>query len=142
MRYADLRDFVAAGLEDLDYDPLDPSFPVLSPGPPTLDLLKLAPGRQMFLGLGGGPGLTSEELFDRIFISTRVIGQQNDYDDAENLAKQLDTMLLRIDSNGKIGEAPVLYVVRAGGSPTLLERDTSARYHFTCTYITETQTGL
>lgn len=143
MRYADIEAFVTAGYEALEYDQSDPSFPVIDPGPPTnTENLKLSSDRIVFLGLGGGPGLASEELTDRIFISAHVIGQQNDYADAENLAWQLDTMLLQVCSNSVIGNATALYITRTGGSPTLLEKDAAERFHFTCSYLVETGTGL
>lgn len=138
MRFSDLETYVAAGYQAAGYDPTSTAFPVISPGPSTVaELQKLSPDRIVFLTLGGGPGLTSEELFDRLFITCRVIGRQEDFTDAETLAWQLDDMFVKIDHNGMIGTAKVLYVVRSGGGPVLLEKDAAGRYHFTCTYVTE-----
>lgn len=146
MRFADLNTYVTAELTALGVygDPdTDPTFPVINPGPPTVpELAKLATDRIIFLSLGSGPGLTSELLFDRIFITARVIGRQDDYTDAETLAWDLDGMFTKIDSNAIVGTARVLYVTRTGGAPVLLEKDSASRYHFTCTYLTETESGL
>lgn len=145
MKFSDLSTFVTAGFVALGYTPasMDGSFPLLDPGPPSMpSLLRLAPGRMVFLTLGGGAGLTTELLYDRIFISARVIGRQNDFADAEQLAAQLDKMFLQVDSPRKIGTARALYITRTGGAPSLLEKDASDRYHFSCSYITETKTGL
>lgn len=145
MNFSDVETFVHDGYVALGYDANSATFPVLDPGPATdANLQKLSPGRVIFLTLGGGAGVTSEDLFDRPFITCRVIGDQGDYADAETLAQQLDHMFLAVNqvANRQIGTARVLYVARAGGGPVLLEKDSADRYHFTVTYITETGTGL
>ena len=145
MRYSDVESFAHDGFVALGYDDTTYGFPVLDPGPATdANLQKLSFDRAVFLTIGNGAGLTSEDLFDRLFITTRVVGQQNDYADAEQLAWQLDTMLLSVNAKPvrMIGTARVLYVARTGGGPVVLEKDSADRYHFTCTYITETGTGL
>lgn len=143
MRYSDLDTYVTAGLTSLGYDPALASFPVLSPGPATsTELNKLSTDRIIFMALGGGPGLTSENLFDRLFITSRVIGRQADYEDAEALAWALDGLFVKIDSNAVIGTSRVLSVIRSGGGPVLLEKDAATRYHFTCTYVAEASSRL
>lgn len=149
MRFSDVQTFVQAGYQAAGYgDPAtDAEFPVINPGPPTVnDLLKLAVDRIVFLSVGGGAGLTTEDVFDRPFIGARTVGNQDDYTDAEKLAWDLDTMLLSLNGAApnarRMGTSRVLYVARAGGAPVLLEKDTAQRYHFTCTYIVETSSGL
>lgn len=145
MRYSDISAFVKQGYVDLGYDTATVDFPLLDPGPPTdPGLQKLSAQRQVFLTLGGGAGLTTEALYDRIFLSTRVFGRQDDYADAENLAAQLDYMLLAATRSGPatIGTARCLYITRTGGAPQLLLKDTADRYHLSCSYIIETGTGL
>jgi hypothetical protein len=138
MLYSDVAEFLAAGLRS-SYDPL----PAFSPGPASsTKQQKTSSGRLIFVTVGGGAGLTTELLFDRPFISIRVCGNQNDYADAETLAKAVDFLLLGVDTNSLIGAAEVLYVTRTGGGPSLLEQDSADRYHFSCSYISETQTGL
>lgn len=144
MRYSDVETFVSAALVDLGYALDDPTSPVLNPGPPTTpELLKLSPNRLVFLFLGNGAGLTTEGLYDRVFLSVRTIGRQEDFTDAENLAYQLDNILLTATEAGPIvmGTARVLYVTRTGGAPALLEKDAADRYHFSCSYLIETKTG-
>lgn len=139
MRYSDIESFVHAGLTALEYDPV----PVLNPGPNTdPEVQKRSPNAMVFLTVGGGSGLTTEQLFDLPFIIVRAVGKQHDFLSAETLAWDLDKLLLSVTSNTVIGTAKTLYINRTGAAPQLLLRDTADRYHFQCTYITETQTGF
>lgn len=137
MRFADVQTYLAAEL--------DPSLlPCLILPGPSGDLVvqKLSPQRIIFATVGGGAGLTLEQLFDRPFITIRTVGRQGSYDDAEALAWAVDTALLQFVSNGVIGSAPITYLTRTGGAPTLLLKDSADRYHFTCSYIAETPSNL
>lgn len=137
--FADVQDFVQSGLSSRDYAPL----PLLSPGPAgDATVQKNTPGAIVFITIGDGAGFTTELLFDRPFIRIRTVGKQNDYGYAEALAQDIDNILCAVDGNTVIGSTNVLYITRAGGSPSLLEKDLSDRYHFTCTYITEAVSGL
>ena len=114
---------------------------IVSPGPSTeAALQKLSPQAMVFATVGGGAGLTSEQNFDRPFITVRTIGKQGDYDSAEALAFAIDAAFLALDHNGLVGTAKVLYVTRTGGAPSLIDHDSADRYHFQCTYIAETRT--
>lgn len=138
IKYSDVKSFVQAGLADMGYPDM-----VIEPGPITdVVLAKRNPGEMIFLQVGSGAGLETEQLFDRPFIVTRVIGKQHDYNSAEQLALDLDTLFLRVNSNATIGTAKVLYIVRTGARPENVDWDTGDRYHFQCTYITSAQTGL
>jgi hypothetical protein len=139
MRYSDVKTFVTNGLTTLGYSPM----PLLDPGPENnATLQKKTPFGMVFLVVGNGPGLTTENLYDRVFIRVRAIGKQNNYDYAEKLGWDIDTLLLGVDHNGLVGTAKVLYVVRTGGSPYAIEKDPADRYHFQCSYVAETETGL
>lgn len=143
MRYADVRDYVQIGLSAKGYGEKNKPMPVLAPGPSdNLLLQKLTPNAMAFLTLGDGRGFTTELLFDQPFIRVRAIGAGNDFENAETLAYDIDTVLCSVDGNTQIGSVLALYVTRAGGAPALLQQDTADRYHFTCTYITETESGL
>lgn len=150
LKYEDVRSFLEAGLTALGYGKLNPdvgepirTMPVFSPGPSTAPALaKISAGPTLFVTIGNGVGLDSEQLFDRPFITTRAIGQQNDYTSAETLAYDVDTLLLAVTSNRTVGTAKVLFVTRTGGSPTLIDYDTANRHHFQAIYIAEVQTGF
>lgn len=103
---------------------------------------KVVPGSIVFLAVGGGPGLTKEELFDRVFISVRCVGEQSDHEGGRRLAMAVDRALLAFDSSDYLGTIYTLYVGRAGGSPQLLMRDDGERYHYPTSYIAEAETGL
>jgi hypothetical protein len=137
MRYADVEALATDEFSNrLKYNPM----PAFSPGPATDALIqKLGPGRLIFLTVGGGSSQTTEGLFDQPFITARVIGKQFDYEDAETMAWDLDGIFMRIGGNRMVGAAFTLRIARSGGVPQLLECDTANRYHFTCSYITETQ---
>lgn len=139
MKFSDVETFVNAGLTTKGYAPL----PMLLPGPATnTDLQGTSPDAMVFLGLGGGPGLDTEHLFDGTFVHVRVIGTQNDYGYAEALAADVDAIFLALDRNGQIGTTGALFVTRTGGPPSLAEKDTADRYHFICDYVAEVQSGL
>jgi hypothetical protein len=115
--------------------------PMTSPGPATDEgMQKINSERLIFLSVGGGAGREVEGLFAKPFINVRSIGKQFSYEDSEQLAIDIDAAFMAIDSNGFIGNAPVLYVAHSGGEPMFLSMDAANRYHFTCSYIVETQT--
>jgi len=117
--------------------------PLINVGPSTIaSLQKLSAGPIVFLTVGNGIGPTTELLYDQVFLTVRVIGMQNDYDYTEKLAYDIDTLFLRVDSNADIGSTRVLYITRTGGAPQLIDFDSSNRYHFQNTYITENKTGI
>lgn len=145
LRYEDVRVYTqgekgppATGLWGLGYGPPEKPMPTLNPGPATLDRLhKISPQAMVFLTVGNGAGLTVETLYDRVFITARVIGVQNNFDYAETLAFDIDNLLLDAVNGVRIGGARTLYVTRTGGAPQLVNFDAADRYHFQATYLTE-----
>lgn len=105
-------------------------------------LMRTSPNQIVFVAVSGGAGPTTELLFDRPFVRVAVAGNQRDYDSAEALAMQLDRILMRIDHKTVIGTSTVLYITRTGGGPSMSTKDDAERYHFACSYITETTLGL
>lgn len=141
MRYSEIRDFVNAGLTALGYgDNVTLEMPQFDPGPVTApQLLAKYPGPVIFLTIGNGVGLTTEDLFDQPFFTVRVVGAQNDYDYAEKLALDVDNIMLAVGSNTVIGETLTLRISRTGGPPQLIDYDSGQRYHWQNTYIAETK---
>jgi hypothetical protein len=149
IRFADVQEFLTAGLTSLGYatgnpdtNPTVRTLPVISPGPASVaSLQKVTPGPLIFVQLGFGAGLQSEGLWDHQHLTVRVIGQQNDYASAENLMWDTDRLLLAVQGSGSIGASRVLYVARAGGSPGLIDFDAANRHHFQTTYVVPASTG-
>lgn len=100
------------------------------------------PQALVVLAVGNGAGMTTERLFDQVFINVSIWGKQGSYESAEALALAVDKALLSVESPAMVGSTRVLYITRSGGRPQLVEFDASDRYHFTCTYIAEASTGM
>src|SRR5690242_13882442 len=139
LKYADVLAFVTAGLEAKEYGVNGhPALPTFHPGPPTVQALyKKSPNGIVFLTVGNGIGLTTEDTYDRPFIVVRVLGRQNDYDYAETLSQDLDALFLAVQ-NQDLGSTRTLYVTR-NAPPQLVDFDSADRYHFQTTYIAEAQ---
>lgn len=134
LRYANVRSFFA------DFYAAQKTKLVIDQGPDSdSDLENLSVDRILFIQLGGGPGLIYDGMSDRVTIRLRWIGRQGSYDDAETLALTGDRALLQA---AEVGGVRVNYIDQQGGRPTLLKRDSASRYHFTCSYIAETASGL
>lgn len=147
MVYDDLVSYLNGGIGAPLYDyfyATDPNLlPVFSPGPANdTDLQQITPQTIVFLTLGGGVGLTLEGLYDRPFVAVHIVGPQEDYNTAETVANLIDVALNRVTTNTPVGNSRTLYFTRSGGKPTLLMRDSAFRYHFTCSYIALTPSGL
>jgi len=135
LTYSDVQTFLTARLTALGYGSTKP-MPLLDPGPATLaKLQKKTPDAMVLSSVGNGVGLTTEGAYDRPFITTRVLGPQNDYAGAETLAQDLDRIWLAV-TNQAVGNTRVLYVTR-NAPPQLVDFDADDRYHFQTTYIAE-----
>ena len=136
LTYADVLGYVQP-LVLAKFDAPKPAFlPFYSP-----QLVK-SPLPYVILSVGGGAGLTLEGTFDRPFINARVISRSNDFEGGEALALFLDEKLCAFDSSNFLGAVWAGYITRTGGRPQLQMLDDGERYHFTATYITETETGF
>lgn len=126
-RLTNAKDYAAADL------------PLFNPGPPTIaKLQQITPNAMVFLTVGNGIGYAKEGVYDRPFIVCRVIGKQNDYDYAEKLAHDIDSVFFGVQ-NAAMGSTRTLYVTR-NAPPQLVDFDAADRYHFQTTYIAEAQT--
>lgn len=137
LTYSDAQTFVSAGLTAKGYGVGNgPVMPAFHPGPPAIQVLwKKTPQGVVFLTVGNGIGLDKEGLYDKPFIVTRVIGRQNDYDYAQNLAYDIDALMLAVE-NGTVGSTRTLFITR-NAPPQLVDYDSADRYHFQTTYIAE-----
>lgn len=134
LTYSDVKTYLTDGLTGLAFKPM----PFFDPGPGTDPVVQdLVPGSMVILTVGGGPGLASEEVFDRTIVQVRTIGPQQDYEAAETLAQTIDGLMVALDHSQFVNNKWTLSVVRSGGSPALLTIDDGDRYHFTCNYVWE-----
>ncbi len=132
--YSNLRNYLSTWLDSLGYSPL----PTFNPGPGSdPDAIDVSPGRLVLLSIGSGAGLSVEYAFDRPGIQLRTAGLQGDYSDAETFAYDCDRGFLMIDHSQYVDGVWTTSIVRSGGGPALLEKDSAGRFHFTCNYIAE-----
>lgn len=121
---------------------------MIQPGPATdADLQVTNPGPVIFLTIGAGPGLTNDGALDNVFIEANVIGDQGDpvigYSSAEAVALWLDRQLLAFAGTGStINGKLITDIDRVGGRPALAGRDAGRRYHFQCSYLAGTDSGI
>lgn len=134
MRYADLRTWTLDRLVGGVYEGVH-----IMPGP---DDRQAPPGRfVMFTGIGG-PGLNTEYLFDGRSVQALAVGEQNDYQDAEDLAFAIDHIFISAYSQSVAGKW-MTSVTRQGGPPTPLPTvDDADRYRFTCNYTFDVQSSV
>lgn len=135
MRYSALRDFIVDGLSsNLTYHD-----PFILPGPDDEDT---PPGRFIMLTLVGGPGFNLDGLFDGRSWQVLTAGEQRQYQDAENFAYAVDTILTQAWSQS-IGGQWCTGFARQGGPPTPLPAvDDADRTRFTCTYVADVQSSV
>lgn len=138
LKFSDVYGYLRDGLLDADYEVAGPKpMPTIHPGPYNERTAKTSPQSMVFATVGNGLGLATEALYDRVMVTLRVLGLQNNYDSAEGLAHDLDRILLDAVNGTQIGSVRTLYVHRAGGAPNLVLLDDAERYHFQATYVTE-----
>lgn len=100
-------------------------------------------GRVIVVNMQQGPGITLDGLFDIVGFSIRCRGGENNYQDAENIALDVDSILLASPTSFEIGDVRVLGIGRTGGAPQVLPfTDTENRYIATCNYYAEVSTNL
>lgn len=100
------------------------------------------PGRIVMVNPATGPGLSTEWVTDVRGFDVTVIGEQEDYDSAEELALWVDRTILGAGGSRQMGDEWVVDVNRFGSAPYNTEVDDADRYHFVCSYLFEVQSGL
>lgn len=100
-------------------------------------------GRAIKITMTGGAGPTMEGLFDSPTFQVWCRGAENNYIDAENIAMEVDSIILASPTSFDIGEVRVDFISRTGGAPQALPyADSNDRYIFTCNYYAVASTGL
>lgn len=89
----------------------------------------------------GGAGLEVEGLVDMVEWQVESVGDQNDYDQAEDMADTMDQIVLGMQGK-QIGGTKVISAWRTGSAPAPLLVDDAQRHHFACSYTLRVQSGL
>lgn len=123
-------------LGDIIRNYLDDMMLVAVPGPDDPD----TSGRFVKLTHEPGLGLSTEDLMDQIAVQVEVAGAQNNYQDAEDLARAVDQCMIR-QTRQKVGEI-LVYAWTRGSGPTQSSWDDAKRWRFTCSYTLFIQSAL
>lgn len=101
-------------------------------------------GRFVKITIGGSAGgLQNEGLFDAPTFQIQCRGGENNYDDAENIALEIDSVIIQAPNNFMMGDVYVQAFDRVGGAPQALQlQDAQARHVFTCNYFAIASTGV
>jgi hypothetical protein len=100
------------------------------------------PGAGFILTREGSALLEAEGLINSPMWQVRTIGAQNDAPGAEALAFRADKQLLSVASPQMVGGTLVHSIIWAGGGPSVLEVDGGRRWHWVCTYVVKSESGL
>lgn len=118
---------------------------------------KIVPGPQLpenpddcvVLTRYGGPGLDADGALDNVSWQVRVIGKQNNYESAEEIADTIDDGFLnhfssyvQSDPDDASTKRWVPSIERVGGAPSPLLVDDADRTHFICSYNASTESAL
>lgn len=137
--FATLRDYTADRLPAegiLDVPPFDV-------GPYDPDNAQRWPGRMVIMSPWTGGPMTTEKMFDNQGWMIDVLGEQNNFDDAYDIAVAIDKIWNRVDSTQDVNGVQVNSINRAGGGPNLISFEpASSRYHFNCPYIVQSASGI
>jgi hypothetical protein len=101
-------------------------------------------GRFIKITLGGSAGgLQVEGLFDAPTFQIQCRGGENNYEDAEAIAYEIDSVMIGAPNNFMMGDVYVQTISRVGGAPQSLQlTDAQSRYVFTCNYYAIASTGV
>jgi hypothetical protein len=113
-------------------------------------------GSQGVLALQNTPGMlyliarsirpawvTEERALQSVSFQIRSVSDQNNYDSGEQLAFQIDRILMMVKAATIMGSVRVSSVQDLGGGPTLLPvQDNANRAHFTASYAFTVPSGL
>lgn len=133
MKVSEIRDFLKAAAVDTPFESVLFHAGVDEPE---------VPGRIVMLTPSTGAGLSTEWLTDSRGLDVITIGEQNDYDGAEDLAFWVDRTILGAGGSRLMGNEWVIDVQRFGSAPYNTEHDNADRYHFTASYLYEVQSNL
>lgn len=123
MRFAPLRGLIQGFLSD-------PALYVF-PGP----VIPEYPKRLVVCTQISSPGLETDGLIDIVGWQVRSIGEQNNYQSAEDLALAIDAGIQGLGNSQDVQGLRLVTAYRSGGPPTPLMVDDAQRHHFVCSYL-------
>lgn len=95
-----------------------------------------------------GPGLVLDDMFDVVAFQIQCRGAENNIDDAENIALEVDDVLIGTHPGFWFGDSErgawCSGTGRTGGGPALLSPlpDQQSRFTFVSTYYAEVSTNI
>lgn len=100
-------------------------------------------GRVITISMGQGFGPTMDGILDTPGFQVRCRGAENNLADAENIAMEIDSVIMRAPTSFFIGDVYVDYLGRSGGAPQQLAmNDSLSRFTFTCSYFASVDLNL
>lgn len=82
-----------------------------------------------------GPGRQTDGLTEVVGWQARSVGEQRDYNSAEDLAWRIDDLFNAMNGTTTVENVRVISGYRLGSPPTLLMVDDAERHHFVCSYL-------
>lgn len=102
-------------------------------------------GRIIYVSLGAGPGLALEGVQDRLSFSIETRGADRNYDDAETIALDVDSVIREAGFLPyEFPDGTYMYCIERVGSPPFQVpvTDLAGRYIFSCNYLVTVATDL
>lgn len=104
------------------------------PGQP-VDLMVVA-------SIDGGLGLQLDGVLDNVSWQIKVMGNQNIYADAEQLAEDIDKVFMSFSPGQTVAGLRIITIYRVGGPPSHFIVDSAERTQFVCSYYFDVESGL
>jgi hypothetical protein len=102
-----------------------------------------ATGRIVYITITPGPGAIRELTADVVGFNVQVKGAENNYEDAEDMALDVDSIVLEFGVPVEIDGVVIHALGRTGGAPQQVSiPDTANRYTFSCNYFAEVSTNI
>jgi hypothetical protein len=134
MKFSVLETLIKEGLPD-SWDTRKVGY---FPGPDDPD----QPVDLMVVGtIDGGLGLQLDGVLDNISWQLRVSGNQNLYVDAEQLAEDIDRVMMSF-SGRRVDGLLITSIYRVGGPPSHFAVDNAERTQFVCSYYFDVESQL
>jgi hypothetical protein len=106
------------------------------------------PNRAIAITMSSGGGIVMDGLFDTVTFTITCRGAENNFPDAELIAREVDDILMGLYPDAKtisfwLDDVYVDLISRTGGTPTQFPMaDSSSRFTFSCNYYAIAATGI
>ena len=101
-------------------------------------------GRAILITMQPGAGLEMEGLLDNPAFNIQCRGAENNYEDAEDIALEVDSIILNFGDLGfEMDDVVVQVLDRTGGAPAQIQvLDSANRFAFSCNYYAKPFTNI